>query len=67
MEWISVKDRLPRPHDPVIVCYGRKNFELFAVGYYAPIAEEWRFETTCHTITSVTNWMPLPAPPKEDE
>lgn len=66
--WISVKDRLPKPNEAVIVCLYDKEIEFG----YRTIA--WL--NTCGAVWDsndeginleykVTHWMPLPTPPEE--
>ena len=66
-EWISVKDALPEHDEKVIAYYGFGTCNLRFVGvldYYAHDPEpHWQHESTG---LSVTHWMPIPDPPKED-
>lgn len=58
-EWISVKDRLPRGMQNVLMfidCRG------VMIGYYSPIDGLWSYDGWM----PVTHWMPLPKPPKEE-
>lgn len=70
--WIPVTERLPESvDDDVLVTDG----EGCAVGYWRPDAQAWdstdfgwlenRSEPPCG-IHTVTHWMPLPKPPKEE-
>lgn len=61
MKWISVKEKLPKKDELVIVCFNEKSVTFgkfieknlwFVHGYY------W-FQST-----KVTHWIPLPNPPK---
>ena len=63
-QWISVNDRLPEVGG-YVVCIARRNpFSRFMPmvarieknGWVNPITEQY--------ISEVTNWMPLPEPPK---
>lgn len=58
MSWISVKDRLPEDASDVLI--------VWADG----VSEACYFdETWCRDgrrLLSVTHWMPLPEPPKEE-
>lgn len=64
MEWISVKDRLPKDKEDVIV-----------FSTYRGIFLNWRFNGEWAIMLNpvlkvpypITHWMPLPDPPKEDE
>ena len=57
--WISVKERLPRSGDTVLVYYRRGEsrgvYILRYVGRW--VMADWH--------TKVTHWQPLPEPPKE--
>ena len=64
-EWISVNDRLPE-NGGYVVCIAKRNpFSRFMPmvarieknGWVNPITEQY--------ISEVTNWMPIPHPPKE--
>ena len=57
-EWISVKDRLPKDDEIVIICTD-KNF-IYAGEL---IGDTWFLDNDSWTAT-VTHWMPLPQPPK---
>ena len=57
-EWISVKDRLPKEDEIVIICTD-KNF-IYAGEL---IGDTWFLDNDSWTET-VTHWMPLPQPPK---
>ncbi len=69
MEWISVKDRLPKIEEEVLAYAGKKpwgpdihvgnlqeGYDSIYWTYYDYL--EWH---------DVTHWMPLPEPPKEQE
>ena len=64
-EWISVKDMLPEAGGYVVCIAKRNPFSRFMPmvarieknGWVNPITEQY--------ISEVTNWMPLPKPPKE--
>lgn len=62
-EWISVKDKLPETEGEVLaVLFGR----VYMVWY---LAAKKQFETPNGFVwdnKTVTHWMPLPEPPKED-
>lgn len=55
-EWVSAKERLPKPFECVIVCYANRSVHLAWVYTNG----KWLFE---ERYGSVTHWMPLPAPP----
>lgn len=61
-EWISVKDRLPEPFKPVIVCRLCKKGCVVEQGE-KDIGDWWKVYGT--RTKAVTHWMPLPEPPKE--
>ena len=63
-EWISVNDRLPEDGGYVVCIAKRNPFSRFMPmvarieknGWVNPITEQY--------ISEVTNWMPIPQPPK---
>lgn len=67
-EWISVKKKLPKVHELVIVGYsdGIKKNEWVACGHLRP-KKRWynQFEDEYGTDPEIypTHWMPLPKPP----
>ena len=78
-KWISVKDRLPEVDTNVVVYAEGKNDPIYRIvitsmsdrNIFDPRIkrepywrEPWQFFDTMYEIT---NWMPLPEPPKEDE
>lgn len=62
MNWISAKDRLPKPGDRVIALIGRNI--IIAHTFIEDNSEYWSAED--HDYLNVTHWMPLPEPPKEE-
>lgn len=63
MDWISVKDRLPEPLVDVLTLH------VDEITGKPEIAIEWvdrEGEWVYNHLGSVTHWMPLPAPPKEE-
>ena len=58
--WIRVEDRLPEGFCPVIVC--RKDGKVEAG--QKDVGDWWRVYGT--RIKTVSYWMPLPEPPKEE-
>ena len=62
-EWISVDDRLPEPWKQVLI-YSRYDFCESA--FYIGVPGKWRVTWNHEMLDadSVTNWMPLPQPPK---
>lgn len=64
MEWISVKDELPKEHKWVILAsvqYQVTTFRIFMDGIFVNPDLDY-FE-----IKFITHWMPLPKPPVEQE
>lgn len=58
MEWISVKDRLPKNGKYLVLSGFTTDYEVgITTSYYEN--GEWG-------IGSLTHWMPLPEPPKEE-
>ena len=61
-QWISVKDRLPEDNDIVLIVF---QGSVVSVAFYEG---DWRHPLYPQTaLVSVTHWMPLPEPPKEEE
>jgi hypothetical protein len=77
MEWISVKDKLPKEGSQVLVVWTItfldivEQFREVAYFYTNRITGKWYFEHSCPDgqikITNVTHWMPLPPPPAGEE
>ena len=72
-QWISVKDRLPDYMGEVLVIVSGKPHEnitldgAYEIAEYDPV-EGWILEMWPEWCSGVvTNWMPLPEPPEEDE
>jgi hypothetical protein len=67
MEWISVKDGLPKVDTKVIVWNTEyPDIEFMKMGYYDPSSGTktgWRCGE--YMDLHVTHWMPLPQPPEE--
>lgn len=66
-KWIPVTERLPELHEEVLVCNGE--YGLSGLGFAAVAVwdgtdwiETWDRRTAIHCVT---NWMPLPKPPKD--
>ena len=67
-EWISVKDRLPvqdRPWRYLVVCVD-PYFGTTVVDTMRYAGGVWYYDGV-PTDATVTHWMPLPEPPKEEE
>ena len=68
-QWISVKDRMPKPYVDVLVygtthTYGREH-TFMKESYYCGDDDGYFF---CEdTDTSVSHWMPLPPPPISED
>ena len=71
MEWISVKDRLPRYNTPVLVYRPGMASKILVdeyQGYYSETYDEWYEEWALYGRHNgkdvITHWMPLPESPK---
>lgn len=65
--WIPVTERLPDdPVKKVLIFVPHTHGNIVDVGRYLG-ADGWVLEGWYLTQTSVTHWMPLPEPPKEDK
>ena len=61
-EWISVTERLPKPHETVLVIRRNQRKKLSVeCGYYMG-SGDWQVGT--RLTRPVTHWMPLPALPE---
>ena len=73
MDWISVRDRLPKPREEVLLHYlgaediGSCGWKGFGIGMHNPKARRWISNQgmAMPEIAEPTHWQPLPAPPKE--
>jgi len=72
MEWISVKERLPKAGSKVL-CLG-ENTEIFLcdyISFHVPTQSDFEFCSTdwnhgeYQTQPNITHWMPLPEPPND--
>jgi len=59
MEWISIKDRLPKEHESVLLFEDK--FKTIVYGFWN--GEDF-YQTFNGLYDGVTHWMPLPQPPK---
>lgn len=65
--WISVDDRLPEPRKDVIVRIKSLDGKWFGTSVDYQLEDgQWKKSGSTWKI-SVTHWMPLPEPPKEDD
>ena len=67
MEWISVKDKMPRINEVVLVY--DKFIEDVSIGYISEFLGYrvvWIIDYGQSVSDEVTHWMPLPEPPKEE-
>ena len=63
-KWISVAERLPKPHETVLVIRRNQRKKLSVeCGYYMG-SGDWQVGT--RLTRPVTHWMPLPELPKEE-
>jgi hypothetical protein len=67
-EWISVKDRLPRTADCVLVCRERGGERWFSLAAYVKFEEyaHW-YDQQGFDIHDVTYWQPIVLPKKEKQ
>ena len=71
MNWNSVKDRLPEESDYYLIAWLWDDHKVVGEGYWNMV--EWLFplyskdKDMNYKNPIVTDWMPLPSPPKEDE
>ena len=63
-EWISVKDRLPEAGGYVVCIAKRNPFSRFMPMVARIEKNGWVNPMTEQYISEVTNWMPIPQPPK---
>ena len=60
-DWISVKDDIPVNEDDVLVLLDGKNADIAWFNGY-----DGTWHTNGYYSGTVTHWMPLPEPPRED-
>lgn len=68
-KWVSVKERLPEDRSNVlVVAYWHERWGVY-MGWCAPERAEWSVHVGIgdRYDVAVVYWMPLPAPPKEDD
>lgn len=62
--WVSSQDKLPDEYNPYVLGFDADAYDVIIVGYDNDF-KEWRdYRGMLHNITY---WMPLPAPPKQNE
>ena len=61
-EWISVKDRMPPRGDCLVIT---EDCEIYLCDYFPSVNQYWYLDEMIMAET-ITHWMPLPEPPKED-
>ena len=59
-KWISVRERLPEPGQEILAVVGNTAAEPYTI-----TTKFW--DATFSTWASITHWMPLPEPPKEEQ
>lgn len=68
IEWVSVKDKLPKSYDNVLVAFINHEIEKNPMGmevsYIFP-SGKWHTETALYY--PLTHWAELPEPPKQSE
>ena len=66
-EWISVKDRLPKPDESIMLCAFGKSVGEGTYQGHDGYHNVWKMYAVCGTYwdDEITHWMPLPEPPKE--
>lgn len=69
MEWINIKDKLPKPYEKVLVYFGGGDLESIAVRY---LPEErpgqyYGWYPGGQALHNATHWMPLPPPPGDGD
>ena len=63
-EWISVKDRLPEPFVPVLICREKEPGKRIVEQGYKDLGKWWKVYGT--RVTQIIGWMPMPQPPAAD-
>ncbi len=64
-EWISVKEKLPKPYQYVL-CFCEKGVHHLDRYIICCVTEndEWN-DVDYYDVSHISHWMPLPEPPKE--
>lgn len=63
-EWISVKDRLPKPMESVLVSTNGAPTGCVSLAWIDPKTHKWA-DAWADYLSGITHWMPLPEPPKQ--
>lgn len=70
MEWISVKDKMPKPFTPVLCTAGTAVVPQIWVSGINFMYDSWKVLRSewydLAPIENPTHWMPLPTAPKEE-
>lgn len=65
-KWISAKDRLPEPDTDVLArCFYHEEWQMRVCHVSKRNEGQW-YTSIAGQLVTVTRWMPLPKPPKED-
>lgn len=65
-EWISVDERLPEEREDVAILIRLDGCIYYRVGWWRGENVEWMQAGLGLIEGTVTHWMPLPEPPKEE-
>ena len=65
MEWISIKDNVPKKHDTVLTYGSPENLGvgITICSYADGVFRHW--ESDKENKHTITHWMPLPKPPEQ--
>lgn len=66
VEWISVKDRLPKKHEEVLACTDDGCMDVLGLGDAMGVLFWEDNNFVCYPKDYVAYWMPLPEAPKEE-
>lgn len=66
MDWISVKDRLPKDQKSVLIVNGHGVIKMASLWKKKSNEWVWLFNGEFKYFNDITHWMPLPEPPKEE-
>lgn len=68
MEWISIKEKLPRQGKVILICYTKyKRPKEICIATRWGSKKDWHFNGDDYQFddSEVTHWMPLPKMPKK--